>query len=79
MRRSRQVAKWSIALVAMVVVVVEARAQSITTSVVADGTLGTVVERSGNTIIVTGGTAVGPNLFHSFSSFDLGRDDPHPT
>jgi filamentous hemagglutinin family protein len=51
-----------------------ARAQFTETSIVADGLLGTVVEQSGSTIVVSGGTVVGRNVFHSFATFDVGRD-----
>jgi filamentous hemagglutinin family protein len=34
--------------------------------------LGTVADTKGNTTVITGGTPVGPNLFHSFDSFNLG-------
>jgi filamentous hemagglutinin family protein len=39
--------------------------------ITSDGTVGTVVNTSGNTAIITGGTQVGNNLFHSFRDFSL--------
>ncbi len=52
-----------------------ARGQATQTEIVPDPSLGTVVEASGSTFTVTGGTAVGPNLFHSFEIFDLAARD----
>jgi filamentous hemagglutinin family protein len=37
--------------------------------------LGTVVDHSGNTWTIDGGTLAGSNLFHSFSNFDLASGD----
>ena len=34
--------------------------------------LGTVAATNGNTTVITGGTRVGPNLFHSFDTFNVG-------
>lgn len=39
--------------------------------VVSDGTLGTIVNTTGSTADITGGTQAGPNLFHSFGQFSL--------
>lgn len=36
-----------------------------------DGTLNTVVTRSGNNFSIVNGTAIGPNLFHSFQDFSI--------
>lgn len=33
--------------------------------------LGTKISSNGNTTVITGGTHVGPNLFHSFNTFDV--------
>lgn len=53
------------------------QAQEVTTAVIADGTLGTVVTATGTTHDITGGTRPGngPNLFHSFGQFDVGAGD----
>ncbi len=40
-------------------------------SISADGTLNTVVSRSGNAFSITNGTAAGRNLFHSFQEFSI--------
>ncbi len=37
--------------------------------------LGTTATRVGNVTTIDGGTRAGPNLFHSFSRFDLGQGD----
>src|SRR4030095_8421553 len=72
MLRTWQILVCSIAVLALAPVV--AAAQSTETLIIADGSLGTVVEQSGQTFIVTGGTLVGRNLFHSFRTCDVGRD-----
>ncbi len=49
----------------------------VTTAITPDGTLGTVVIQNGNIHDITGGTRPGngPNLFHSFDRFSVGRGD----
>lgn len=46
------------------------------TSLTPDGTLGTTVTQTGNLYTITGGTRPGngPNLFHSFDRFSVGKD-----
>ncbi|WNZ44532.1 filamentous hemagglutinin N-terminal domain-containing protein [Leptolyngbya boryana CZ1] len=40
-------------------------------AVVSDGTLNTIVTRSGNTFTINNGTTLGTNLFHSFREFSI--------
>lgn len=42
-----------------------------TTNITASGTVGTVINTSGATHTITGGTVASTNLFHSFGRFDL--------
>jgi filamentous hemagglutinin family protein len=71
----RRIAELWVALAAQLIVAAGVGAQPVATVVVADDTFGTIVEQSGTTIVVTGGTAVGPNLFHSLAAFDVARGD----
>src|SRR5262245_51559219 len=47
------------------------------TTVTSDGTLGTTVTPNGNVYKITGGTRPGngPNLFHSFERFSVGKEE----
>jgi filamentous hemagglutinin family protein len=49
----------------------------VSTAITSDGTMGTVITDQGAVFNITGGTrpAQGPNLFHSFSQFDVGTGD----
>ena len=49
----------------------------VTTALISDGTLGTSVTQNGHVYEVTNGIrpAGGPNLYHSFSRFDVGSGD----
>ena len=49
----------------------------VTTAITPDGSLGTAVTRNGNIYAITGGTRPenGPNLFHSFDRFSVGKGD----
>src|SRR5437762_9937894 len=59
-------------LLSLLLAVGQAQVRSAITS---DGTLGTAVSPRGAVFNITGGTRHGPNLFHSFNLFSVGKGD----
>ncbi len=64
---NRFVICWGLVGLSAIVPMSQVHAQA----VVSDGTLNTIVTRSGNAFTITNGTASGTNLFHSFQEFSI--------
>ena len=73
--RQRRVLLVSAVLLGRVLLTVSAA--QVPTAIRPDGTLGTTVTQSGNVYTIRGGTRPGngPNLFHSFDRFSVGKGD----